>query len=312
VKRSLPLILALAILAACGQSEPAATAVEPATAAAAATSQAAAPAATAAATAAESSAAHDVAHGAGHDAGHAGATAAAAESAPAVTPATAPASTRTTTPAASNAAGQPAASSSQTAPGVMTDPVAAAGFVEGRHFTRIAATTAPNPTPGQVEVIEFFMYSCVHCRDLEPYVQAWLPGKPAHINFVRVPTTWNETVRLHAQAFYAAAALGKGEEMHQPFFNTMHNDRNLLETQAAMRQFFARFGVSDADFNSVFESFSVRSQVNRADELGQRYGVQATPTIVIAGKYSTGVSEAGGYARLFELIEALAAAELRR
>ena len=305
MKRILPLLLALSTLAACGQSEPAATAVEPAASAAGATAQPAGATTTATVPAAESHA--------GHDAGQSGATTAAAgESAPAVTPVAEAATSGTTTPAATNAAGQPAPTSSQTAPGIMTDPVAAAGFIEGRHFRRIAATSAPNPTPGQVEVAEFFMYSCIHCFNLEPYVQAWLPNKPAYINFVRVPTTWNETVRLHAQAFYAAAALGKGEEMHEPFFEAMHVDRNYLETQAAMRQFFARFDVSDADFNSVFESFSVRSQVNRADELGRRYAVESTPTIIVAGKYSTGVSEAGSYERLFELIEALAAAELQR
>jgi thiol:disulfide interchange protein DsbA len=222
-------------------------------------------------------------------------------------------SAATAAPPASTFAGQPAAgASAQTAPGIMTDPVAAAGFIEGRHFTRISAATAPNPAPGRVEVNEFFMYGCIHCFNLEPYVQAWLPNKPDFIDFVRVPTTWNDQVRLHAQAFYAAAALGKGEEMHEPFFDAMHVDRNPLATQAAMREFFARFGVSDADFNSVFESFSVRSQVSRAEELGLRYGVDSTPTIIVAGKYRTGVSEAGSYERLFELIEALAAAELRR
>lgn len=306
MKRLLPLILTLSILSACGQSEPAATGVEPAATAAGTTAPATAPATTASApAAAESPAGHDAAHGAGT-------AAAAGEPAPAATATTSSATAQTTPPAAANAAGQPASTSAQTAPGIMTDPVAAAGFVEGRHFRRISIASAPNPTPGQVEVDEFFMYSCIHCFNLEPYVQAWLPNKPAYINFVRVPTTWNEMVELHAQAFYAAAALGKGEEMHQPFFETMHVDRNYLESQAAIRQFFARFGVSDADFNSVFESFSVRSQVNRAKELGSRYGIESTPTIVVAGKYSTGVSEAGSYERLFELIEALAAAELQR
>ena len=306
MKRLLPLILALSFLAACGQSEPAATSVEPAAAAAGTTAPAAAPTMTAAVTAAGAQAGHDTSHGAGHS----GETAAAAESAPAQTPA---ASTAAGQPAAaSTATGQPAATSSQTAPGVMTDPVAAAGFVEGRHFTRISAASVPNPAPGQVEVNEFFMYGCIHCANLEPYVQAWLPNKPAYINFVPVPTTWNEVALLHAQAFYAAAALGKGAEMHKPFFDAIHKDGNPLRSQAELREFFSRFGVSDADFNSVIGSFSVRSQVNRAEELGTRYGIDSTPTIIVAGKYRTGVSEAGSYERLFDLIEALAAAELRR
>jgi thiol:disulfide interchange protein DsbA len=86
----------------------------------------------------------------------------------------------------------------------------------------------------------------------------------------------------------------------------------MLASQAALREFFAEFGVSDADFNSVFESFSVRSQLSRAEDLSNRYGVESTPTIVVAGKYRTGVSDAGSYERLFALIEALAARELQR
>ena len=234
---------------------------------------------------------------------------------PAATTAEAPAaqSAAAPTPSASTFAGQPAAgASAQTAPGIMTDPVATAGFIEGRHFTRIAAATAPNPVPGQVEVNEFFMYSCIHCFNLEPYVQAWLPNKPDYINFVFVPVVGSELTTLHGQAFYAATALGKAEEMHGPFFESIHNERNILGSQADMRRFFARFGVSDADFNSVFNSFSVRSAVSRADELGIRYGVDSTPTLVVAGKYRTGVGEAGSYERLFVLIEALAARELSR
>jgi thiol:disulfide interchange protein DsbA len=191
--------------------------------------------------------------------------------------------------------------------------VEAAGFIEGQHYRRIgAAAQRTNTGADQVEVDEFFMHSCIHCFNLEPYVQAWLPNKPDYINFVRIPTTWNPTVKMHAQAFYTAQTLGKIEEMHMPMFREMHDNRNYLETPDAMAQFFARFDVSRADFDRTFNSFSVNTAVNRADELGSRYRVDATPTIIINGKYTTGPGMAGGYEELFELIEALAAAELGR
>jgi thiol:disulfide interchange protein DsbA len=287
----------MSLLAACGQSEPAADATaaagsRPAQPAAGASAPAATPAATANAPAADSHAGHAPA-AAGEPAPVA---TAATESAPAAAPAT--------------VAAQPAR---QTAPGIMTDPVAAAGFVEGRHFTRFSAATPPNPAPGQVEVNEFFMYSCPHCNDLEPFVQAWLGDKPDYINFVRVPTTWNDMVTLHAQAYYTAVALGKIEEMHLAFYQSMHREGNYLDTPAKMRTFFERFGVSAEDYDSTFASFSVTRQMSRAEELALRYRVDSTPTFVIAGKYRTGVSEAGGTPdRLFELIEALAAAELQQ
>jgi thiol:disulfide interchange protein DsbA len=191
--------------------------------------------------------------------------------------------------------------------------VEAAGFIEGQHYRRIAAAAQrTSSSPDQVEVDEFFMHSCIHCFNLEPYVQAWLPNKPDYINFVRIPTTWNPTVKLHAQAFYTAQTLGKIEEMHLPFFREMHENRNYLETEDALAAFFGRFDVSRDDFEKTFNSFSVNTSVNRADELGRRYRVDSTPTIIVNGKYTTGSGMAGGYEEMFELIEVLAAAELGR
>lgn len=194
--------------------------------------------------------------------------------------------------------------------------VEAAGFIEGRHYRRLSPTQSTSTSPEQVEVAEFFMYSCIHCYNLEPFIEAWLLDKPDYINFVRIPTTWNPTVRMHAQAFYAAQALGKGEEMHWPFFREMHENGNFLQTPAAMAGFFGGFDVSNDEFESVFDSFGVNNQVNRAEELARRYRVDSTPTIVINGKYTTGTGMAdptnGNPERMFELIEALTAAELGR
>ena len=194
--------------------------------------------------------------------------------------------------------------------------VEAAGFVEGRHYRRLSPAQATTTSPDTVEVNEFFMYSCIHCYNLEPYVEAWLEDKPDYIEFVPVPTTWNPVVAMHAQAYYAAEALGKLEEMHWPFFREMHVNNNFLQTPEAMADFFERFDVSNEEFESVFDSFAVHTKVNRATELGRRYRVDSTPTIIVNGKYTTGVGMAdpveGNPERLFELIELLAQAELGR
>lgn len=194
--------------------------------------------------------------------------------------------------------------------------VEAAGFVEGRHYRRLSPTQPTTTSPDSVEVNEFFMYSCIHCYNLEPFVEAWLEEKPDFIDFVPVPTTWNAGVEMHARAYYTAEALGKLEEMHWPFFREMHNAQNFLETPDKMVEFFGRFGVSREEFESVFESFAVNTKVNRATELIRRYRVDSTPTIVVNGKYVTSVGmadpQAGNPERLFELIELLAAAELGR
>lgn len=183
------------------------------------------------------------------------------------------------------------------------------GYESGVHYQRLSPTQPTSSSPDQVEVAEFFMYSCVHCYNFEPYVQQWLTTKPDYVNFIRIPTVWNPLVRLHAQAFYAAEALGKGEEMHTPFFREMHVTGNYLETEAAIASFFARFGVDAAAFNGAFNSFAVHTKLQRADELTRRYRISGTPTVVVNGKYVTSASMAGGYEQLMDLINTLAASE---
>lgn len=255
-----------------------------------------------------------LATGCGQSAGDAANTVAAQTPTPAATEAPAAESARPTAATAA-ATTAPAAAAASAEPILLAqadiDSIAAAGFVEGTHYRRLSPAQPVNTGPGEVEVAEFFMHSCIHCYNLEPFVEAWLRNKPDQISFVRVPTTWNDLVRLHAQAFYAAEALGKLEEIQMPMFREMHDRGNYLESVDKIRSFFGQHGISADDFNSVFNSFSVHNQVSRADELGRRYRVDSTPTIIVAGKYKTG-NEAGSPEKLFELIELLAATELAR
>jgi thiol:disulfide interchange protein DsbA len=185
----------------------------------------------------------------------------------------------------------------------------ALGYREGTHYARLSPVQPTSTGPEQVEVAEFFMYSCIHCYNFEPYVEQWLGQKAEYVSFVRVPTVWNAAVRLHAQAFYAADALGKGNEMHTPFFREMHVTGNYLQSEDAIVEFFERFGVSRDDFEGAYNSFAVHTKLQRADELARRYRVDSTPTVVVNGKYRTNASMAGGYPELLELIDALAASE---
>jgi len=227
--------------------------------------------------------------------------------APAATPPSAAAAE--TTPAATAEESAPAARAQNAASGDATAALAALGFENGVHYVRLSPAQPTSSSPDQVEIAEFFMYSCIHCYNFEPYVQQWLMSKSDYVNFLRVPTVWNPTVRLHAQAFYAAEALGKGEEMHAPFFSEMHERNNYLQSEDAIAAFFSKFGVGREEFDKAFDSFSVHTKLQRADELARRYQVDSTPTIVVNGKYRTNASMAGGYDKLLELMNALAAAE---
>src|SRR5690606_35015667 len=129
-------------------------------------------------------------------------------------------------------------------------------------------------------VAEIFWYGCPHCFEFEPYIERWETSKPAYVSFVRIPAVWNPEVRLHARAFYTAAALGKLDEMHSAFFEALHRAGNRLNTEAALVEFFGRFGVDEAAFRDAFDSFDVHAKLQRAEELSERYRITGVPPVV--------------------------------
>jgi thiol:disulfide interchange protein DsbA len=182
-------------------------------------------------------------------------------------------------------------------------------FQLGTHYNRLSPTQPTSSSPDKVEVAEIFWYGCPHCFTFDPYVRSWESTKADYVSFVRVPAVWNPLVRIHAQAFYTAEALGKGEEMHEPLFEEIHDNQNLLDTQEKIQAFFGKFGVDAATFKSTWESFAVHTKLQRADELSRRYKISSVPTVVVNGKYTTDGGMAGSNDALFELVDELTASE---
>jgi thiol:disulfide interchange protein DsbA len=216
-------------------------------------------------------------------------------------------------PNVANAADE--ASLSDAAPSDAADAEAGAGptserFELGANYIRLSPTQPTSSSPTFVEVAEVFWYGCPHCYAFESYLKAWNAGKkPGYVHFIRIPAVWNPLLRLHARAFYTAAELGKGEEMHDAFFNAIHVEHNPLDSEAKLAEFFARFGVDGDTFKRTFDSFAVQEQLQRADELNRRYRIDSVPSLVVNGKYVTNGGMVGSYDDLLTLVNELAASE---
>jgi thiol:disulfide interchange protein DsbA len=182
-------------------------------------------------------------------------------------------------------------------------------FEAGKHFTVLSPAQPTGAEAGKIEVAEVFMFGCPGCFGFEPHIQGWLKRKADYVDFVRIPAPWNPAAVLHARAYYTAEALGKVEEIEGPFFQEFHTKRNYLDTEAKLAEFFGRHGVDEATFKSTFNSFAVNAKLKRAEELIRRYRVQATPAVVVNGKYLTTGNQAGSYDAWFAIIDDLAARE---
>jgi protein dithiol oxidoreductase (disulfide-forming) len=185
-----------------------------------------------------------------------------------------------------------------------------ADFKEGEHYKALKPAQATSVAPGKVEVVEVFWYACGHCYLIEPTLESWVKkGKPANVEFVRVPAMWNDLLKTHARVFYTAELLGKLPALHGEIYREINVRGNRLDTPAKIEAFFTSKGVSKQEFQKAFSSFAVETKLSRAADLNRRYRITSTPTVVVNGKYVTDVSMAGSEPRLFDLINTLAAQE---
>jgi protein dithiol oxidoreductase (disulfide-forming) len=187
----------------------------------------------------------------------------------------------------------------------------------GVNYNLLPAPQAPTVAAGKVEVSEVFWYGCGHCYALDPVLEDWRSKKAPYIEFVRVPVIWGPMHQQHAKLFYTLQALGR-PDLHAKVFDAIHKDHQQLADRDELKAremhfaFLSGHGVTKEQFDASYDSMTVMTNVRRAATLTHNYQVGNVPMIFINGKYSTGVTEAGGVQQLLSLINDLAASEKNR
>ena len=144
----------------------------------------------------------------------------------------------------------------------------------------------PVENPGKIEVAEFFWYGCIHCYNLEPLIEAWLPKLPADAYFRRIPAVFNERWGLDAAIYYAFETLGVLDKMHRPFFDAIHKDHLRTDNQAAVSEWMAKNGLDFKKVDATMKSFGVQSKVRRAAQLTKASAIDGTPALMVQGRYT--------------------------
>lgn len=181
-------------------------------------------------------------------------------------------------------------------------------FEAGKHY-EVLPQPVMTRDPSKIEVVEVFWYGCIHCFHFEPVVAAWKGKQPADVDFHGSPALWNASMKVHAQAYYTAEALGVLDKVHVPLFKAMNDDKKRLASMEEIEPIFTAAGVAKGDFEDAFESFGVVNQVALADSRARSYRVQGTPEVIVNGKYRVSASMAGGQAEMLKVADFLIAQE---
>lgn len=164
--------------------------------------------------------------------------------------------------------------------------------------------TQHSETTGKVEVLEFFAYTCPHCKTMEPLVGKWAETMPDDTALVRVPVAFNDNLANLQKLYYTLESLDR-LDLHPAVFNALHTERKSLFSAKEITAWAVEQGIDEQTFTDIFNSFGINTRINRANELAKNYEINSTPTMAIGGKYITSPSHANGYQQAILVAEQL-------
>jgi protein dithiol oxidoreductase (disulfide-forming) len=196
--------------------------------------------------------------------------------------------------------------------GLVTVTTSAHAFEAGKDYVVLTPTQPTSVKLGQVEVLEFFWYRCPHCFNLEPDLNQWAKKQPRHIVLKRVPAILNENWSVLARAYYALEAIGLADKLHAEVFHAIHIQGMDLTAPETFFDWAVTKGADRNQLVTAYNSFSVDTQVMRAQQLTRNYKLNGVPAIAINGKFVTSAYMTGGHAELFKTVDTLIAQEVKR
>ena len=145
----------------------------------------------------------------------------------------------------------------------------------------------------QVEMIEFFNYSCGHCyKFLET-------SKKLHDKFKdklyhkKYPIYWGQQTALPAKAFYITDELGLEEKFTQELFDTNFKLHiNIFQPRVIQR--LSQHYKIEQEIRDGMKSPAIEAKVNESLALAKTYNANETPTIILNKVLKVTPSISGG------------------
>lgn len=161
----------------------------------------------------------------------------------------------------------------------------APGFREGVDYVTLPKPVAPFGK-GKIELVEVFSYACIHCFHFQPLVNQYKKTMAKDVRWEYVPAAFGGPFDTMARAYFAAQLLGVQEKTHDAVFSGIFEQQKLRKgTPDEVADLYASLGVDRAKFMAALRGPVVDARFQKAREFVVQTGVQATPTLVINGKY---------------------------
>jgi thiol:disulfide interchange protein DsbA len=154
-------------------------------------------------------------------------------------------------------------------------------------FEQIERPQAVTPKDGKVEVLSFFMYHCPYCYQIDSELEAWVLTNKDKVVFKRIPLSFSKD-EPETRLFYALEASQNENRMHKKIMHAIHEEGNkLTRDETSVLNWITQQTELNGEFIQYWNSAHVIEKTNQAADIAKRFGINASPTIIVGGKYVT-------------------------
>jgi len=157
----------------------------------------------------------------------------------------------------------------------------------------------------QPEVMEFFAYQCPHCYKLEPFAEKWQQQKPDNVKFIAVPThLGHKEFGSFLIVHQTAIGLNMLDKVVPKLFERIHKYKKGFSSQADAVNFLVSAGADENEaLKEIQSGEKIKTAMDNNFKLLAQYKITGVPTVVVNKKYKFSVSQAGGYEKVFDMVE---------
>jgi len=136
-----------------------------------------------------------------------------------------------------------------------------------------------NPN-GDVTLVEFFDYQCVHCAHMYPVVQSLIANNKNLRVVLKEFPIFGEASQYAAAAVLAAQEQGKATALHDALFKSGLIEGKL--TDADVLKLAKAAHINIVKLKQAMDSARVKSEISNNFQLAQALGLQGTPGFIVA------------------------------
>jgi thiol:disulfide interchange protein DsbA len=178
--------------------------------------------------------------------------------------------------------------------------------VAGKEYREVP----PQPTKvqaGKIEVVEFFMYDCQHCYQMEPRLAAWRKRLGPDVAHRSEPWGFTKAHSAHLQMHYILRSQRKEDALRSTIMEALQVKKIKLDTREQVVEFLSGYGIPSETYMRATGDAAISFRSRDAITLGQGYRVDAVPAVGVGGRYFTSLSMAGGPEQLLGVADQLIA-----